>query len=273
MTDPATIEAPCPQRVAIIGGRGQMGALFVQRSLDLGLDVRSLGRPLDHDKLARELADAELVVLSVPVPAMAETAARCAAHMQPPQILADVASVKALPLADMVRAYAGPVAGTHPLFGPVPPEGAQVAVMPGRPESLADAEAVAAVSAWFQAMGFPCFASTPTEHDSAVAMIQGLNFVTTVSYLAALAKQEHIERFLTPSFQRRLEAAQKMLTQDAELFTTLFETNPSSQDAVRRYRNFLHVAAGGDMDLLVEQAAWWWRDQPDQDDTTTRDGT
>lgn len=267
MTQDTGTGSRCPRSVAIIGARGQMGALFAQRSKELGLDVRALGRPLDAAMLARELKGVDLTLLSVPVPAMAETAQRCAEHLQATQILADVASVKVLPLADMLKAYDGPVVGTHPLFGPQPPAGARVAVMPGRPESTADQEACSTVSAWFEAMGFPCFASTPQEHDSAVAMIQGLNFVTTVSYLAALARQEHIERFLTPSFMRRLEAARKMLTQDSELFTTLFETNPSSQDAVRRYRNFLHVAAGGDMDLLVQQAAWWWRHDADDLDT------
>lgn len=261
----------CPQRVAIVGGRGQMGALFVKRSRDLGLDVRSLGRPLDDTVMEQGLAGVDLVVLSVPVPAMDATAQRCAAFMQPGQIMADVASVKALPLADMLKHWSGAVVGTHPLFGPEPPEDAQVAVMPGRQDSATDRQAMERVVAWFEAMGFPCFESAPEEHDSAVAMIQGLNFVTTVSYLAALARQEHIERFLTPSFHRRLEAARKMLTQDAELFTTLFETNPSSQDAVRRYRNFLHVAAGGDMDLLVQRAAWWWEQHSGQDTDTTEE--
>lgn len=248
--------------VAVIGGRGQMGNLFVQRSRELGLDVRSLGRPLSDKVLEQGLRGAELVVLSVPVPATREVAERCAAFMRPPQILADVASVKVRPVAEMLKAYAGPVVGTHPLFGPEPPPEARVAIMPGRPGDETDREACARVTAWFEAMGFACFEATPEEHDSAVAAIQGLNFVTTVSYLAALAEQKHIERFLTPSFQRRLEAAEKMITQDAELFTILFETNPFGQDAVRRYRNFLHVAAGGDVDLLVERAAWWWQDEP-----------
>jgi len=248
-----------------------MGALFLERSRELGMDARCLGRPLEDEVLREGLAGVELVVLSVPVPAMDATAERCAAFMQPDQILADVASVKALPLADMLKHWSGAVVGAHPLFGPRPPDEARVAVMPGREHSAADRQAMGRVTAWFEAMGFPCFESTPQEHDSAVAMVQGLNFVTTVSYLAALASQEHIERFLTPSFHRRLEAAKKMLTQDAELFTTLFETNPSSQDAVRRYRNFLHVAAGGDMDLLVQRAAWWWQECLDQRTDSTMD--
>ena len=94
-----------------------------------------------------------------------------------------------------------------------------------------------------------------------MAQIQGLNFATTVAYLAALSRQDELRRFLTPSFRRRLKAAEKMLTEDADLFATLFEANPYSQEAVRRYRNYLQAAASGDVEVLVERGKWWWRDQ------------
>ncbi len=246
----------------MVAARGQMGGLFVSRCRAAGLEVRELDRPLTPEGVAAGVAGVDLVLLAVPVPAVAAVAELCAATMRPPQILADLASVKVAPVAQMLGAYAGPVVGTHPLFGPEPPSDARVAVMPGRPGEAADETACAAVEALMTQLGFAPFRSTPEEHDRAVAQIQGLNFVTTVSYLAALAQQEGLEKFLTPSFQRRLEAAEKMLTLDAELFTILFETNPYGQDAVRRFRNFLHVAAGGDMDLLVQRARWWWPSGP-----------
>ena len=108
-------------------------------------------------------------------------------------------------------------------------------------------------------LGFDPFYTTADTHDAAVAQIQGLNFVTTLAYLATLAQQPEIEDFLTPSFRRRLDAAESLMNRDAEMFTGLFEANPYGQDAVRRFRNFLHVAAGGDVDLLVDHARWWWR--------------
>lgn len=251
--------------VAIVGARGKMGGLFAERCREAGLDVRTLDRPLLAEDIARDIPDADLVMISVPVPVSGEVTATMAPHMKDGAVLADLGSVKVTPLMDMCKIYRGPIVGTHPLFGPEPPEQARVAVMPGGSEvgQEADGAACEAVEALMQTLGFSCFRTTPEAHDDAVAQIQGLNFVTTVSYLAALARQPEIENFLTPSFQRRLEAAQKMLTQDAELFTTLFEQNPYGQDAVRRYRNFLHVAAGGDMDLLVQHARWWWKDTDD----------
>jgi prephenate dehydrogenase len=243
--------------VAIIGARGQMGSLFAARCEAASVRVHRLDRPMADADVRAALADADLCFVSVPAAAVDEVLGRIAPHLAARTILADNVSVKVQPMAAMLAAHAGPVIGTHPLFGPVPDETPTVAVAPGpRPADLA---AAPLVEAWIEALGFAHFRTTPEEHDRAMALIQGLNFVTSVAYLAALADDPALERFLTPSFRRRLDAAQKMLTEDAQLFTGLFEANPFGQDAVRRYRNFLHVAAGGDLDILIDRANWWWR--------------
>ena len=77
---------------------------------------------------------------------------------------------------------------------------------------------------------------------------------------ALLAGQEDLLPFLTPSFRRRQNAARKMLTEDARLFSGLFEANPHSHEAVRQYRQMLNLAAAGDIDLLCRRAQWWWED-------------
>ena len=137
------------------------------------------------------------------------------------------------------------------------PEGFEprVAVTPGRGEGAP--EAVADV---FAQAGFVPFASTAEEHDRAMAVTQGLNFITTVAYLAAARQTPGIENFRVPSFERRLEAARKMLTQDRELFQLISEDNPFLQETVRQFTAYLDLAAGGDLDLLSARASWWWRD-------------
>ena len=108
--------------------------------------------------------------------------------------MSDNVSVKALPVAAMLKHHGGPVVGTHPLFGPRPgPEDNQVAVIPARDEA-----ACAAVESWLERLGFQSFRTTAEEHDVAMAQIQGLNFATTVAYLAALSRQDELLRFLTP---------------------------------------------------------------------------
>ncbi|GAB7081378.1 prephenate dehydrogenase/arogenate dehydrogenase family protein [Megalodesulfovibrio paquesii] len=264
------------RELAVFGGHGQMGGLFVQRAESQGLVVQVYDQPLDEAALAQALPRADLVLLAVPVTAFAALLEIIVPHLAPEACLADVCSVKLGPMQAMCKArtdaaaqrtsataqtsagWHGPVTGTHPLFGPVPPEDARVAIVQG-PDSQ-DAEAAARVSALFEAMGFACFPTTAEEHDRAMAAIQNLNFVTTVAYLAALSGDASLKPFLTPSFTRRLDASRKMLTQDAALFSTLFDANPYSMDLVRQYRSFLHVAAGGDLDLLVQHAQRWWEE-------------
>ena len=237
---------------------GKMGALFVARCEAIGLDVRRLDRPLSQEKLAGGLAGVEMVCLSVPAKAVAEVTALVAAHVKAPVILIDLCSVKTLPLEDMLANYPGPVVGTHPLFGPVPPENVlnRVALVPGRNDGHPDP--LAAVADLTERLGFAHFQTTAAQHDTAMAYIQGLNFVTTVAYLAAKPNNLELDRFITPSFQRRLDAAKKLLLEDSPLFTSLIQANPQTKDVLSSFARYLTIAAGGDIDLLVNRASHWW---------------
>lgn len=240
--------------ILIVGAQGRMGRLIAERAARAGVAVRGVDRPLTPEALAEGARGADLVLLAVPAAAMADVARRCAAVMQPTQIMADICSVKVQPLAEMLEAHPGPVVGTHPLFGPEPAPGeTRVAVVPGRDEA-----ACAAVTAFMERLGFTPFSSTAEVHDEAMASIQGLNFVTTVAYLANLAHRPELTDFVTPSFQRRLDSARKMLTEDSALFSGLMDANPFTQESVRKYRSMLNIAAGGDIELLCERAGWWW---------------
>ena len=243
-------------RCCVIGSRGRMGGLFVSRLKSVGIQVTGLDQPLEETRLAEALPAQELVLLAVPAPAMDEVLKKCCPHCSPETIVMDVCSVKAQPLALMLRHHPGPVVGTHPLFGQDPGAEPRVAVTPGRGELPAQV-----VSALMERLSFIPFMTTAEIHDRAMAAVQGLNFVTTCAYLAALAGDEDIREFLTPSFHRRLEAARKMLTEDADMFADLFEANPYSQEAVRLFRSHLNLAAGGDVDVLAQRAGWWWRNR------------
>lgn len=258
------------KHIAIVGARGQMGALLKRAFHKAGYAMTTLDRPYSNEAIRAALsgpggAGADLVLLSVPVTAIRQVAETLAPFMKPGAILCDVCSVKVNPLKQMLEAYAGPVVGTHPLFGPVIPEGFEprVAVTPGREapgNETSEGSAAQAVSDVFARAGFSPFASTAEEHDRAMAVVQGLNFITTTAYLAAARQTPGIENFRTPSFERRLEAARKMLTQDRELFQLISEDNPYLQETVRQFTAYLDLAAGGDLDLLSARASWWWRD-------------
>lgn len=249
--------------VAIVGARGGMGNLIATRCLEAGIEVHRLDRPLTPEKIAEAVKGVDMVLISVPTDAMPEVAALLAPHMSGGQIMADVCSVKVRPVKAMLAAYSGPVVGTHPLFGPDPGEGRhKVAITPARGTEAADA-----VAAFMERLGFASLPSTAEKHDRFAALIQGLNFVTTVSYLSTLSLDPEILDYVTPSFHRRLDAAKKMVTQDKDMFCAMFEANPFSQKAVRAFRRMLNLAAGGDVDLLAERALWWWRDERDGEES------
>ncbi|MFV0422026.1 prephenate dehydrogenase/arogenate dehydrogenase family protein [Oleidesulfovibrio sp.] len=247
------------KKAAIVGAGGRMGQLFCARARAAGVQIVELDQPLTHGMLEQGIAGADMVLLCIPAAALDKVVEGMSGILSGNQILADITSVKVLPMQQMRKHYSGPVVGTHPLFGPSPAQGdSRVAVVPAGGDH-ADMEACAAVEEFFIRMGFDPFRTTADEHDSAAARIQNLNFITSVAYFATLAHDEAITPFLTPSFRRRLDAARKMLTEDAELFEGLFEANPYSQDAVRAFRAILNHAAAGDVDLLVDRAGWWWR--------------
>ncbi len=245
--------------IVIIGAKGQMGARFVRSFREAGHHVAEFDQPLDLEALPDAVRTAALVLLCVPITAMKDVVALVAPHLTQETILADICSVKVQPLRDMLAQTTTPVVGTHPLFGPQTLDAElRIAVTPGRDQKATDN-----LSNCFRDLGFAPFTTTADEHDKAMAYIQGLNFVTTVAYLCASPLENGIERFFTPSFGRRVEAATKMITEDAPLFSTMFEANPHSLEAVRMFRSYLNVAAGGDLELLSQKALWWWRKQHD----------
>ncbi len=245
-------------RVTVVGSAGRMGSMFLRRFREAGLNTAGADLPLDPPMLAQACAGSRIVLLCVPAAAVEATTCRLVPHMSGATVLADIVSVKERPLRCMERHWPGPVVGTHPLFGPVfdPDADLPVAVTPGK---RADETAVVLVEALFRAVGCRVFRTTAEEHDRAMAWIQGMNFVDNAAYFAMMSENPYLLPFLTPSFRRRLASARKQLTEDAELFTGLFEANPYSHEAVRHYRRLLRAAAGGDIDLLVQKAQWWWR--------------
>lgn len=246
------------KKIGLIGCQGRMGAMLSRRWQSAKYSVCGIDLPLTSEKLDR-VAKNNAVILCIPAGVMAETLQILVPHLDGSQILLDITSVKIQPLRQMNAAYSGPVVGTHPLFGPHPDPRTplKVCLVPG---NKATEEILRESEALFTDISCIPFRSTAEEHDRAAAAIQGLNFITNLAYFATLARQKEILPYLTPSFTRRMDAARKMLTEDAALFEWLFEANPLSQEAVRRYRSFLNVAAGGDIDILVRHAAWWWKE-------------
>ncbi len=240
-----------------------MGRMLGKRFSRAGAQVLGLDQPLPVKDLESLLAPVDLAVLAVPISAFTKVVDIIVPGLAPGTILVDICSVKVLPMMKMEKAYPGPVVGTHPLFGPEPEAGEKlrVALCPG---GNADAGHLSMVEAVFRSSGMETFKTTPREHDQAMACIQGLNFVTTVSYFASLPPELDLERFATPSFKRRLDSARKMLNEDGLLFSSLAEDNPYTGQMIRRFKSFLNLSAAGELELLQDKALWWWRDETEK---------
>ncbi len=245
------------KKIAIVGSKGRMGAYFMRRLQKCGYEVSGVDMPLTEGAFRRACSRASLVLLCVPAHAMKNVLLMLVPHMPKHCILADITSVKVQALATMQKYWSGAIVGTHPLFGNKPPRGSDLPVTIVPTESTGE-EQVAFVEELFTNLGCRTFRASAEQHDRAMAAIQNLNFITSLAYFAALAQDEELLPFLTPSFKRRQDAAHKLLTEDAELFAGLYEANPYSQELVRKYGAMLNIAAGGDIDLLVERASWWW---------------
>ena len=247
------------KRVVIAGHRGRMGAMLLERfSLRDDIDAVGLDLPYLEGDLAEACRGARAVLLCVPASAIADMTAKFAPYMDAGTILADITSVKERPMRDMESLWPGPVVGTHPLFGPRPDEGMElrVPVIPGRNASEDD---IAFIEGLFQGFGCVTFRATAEEHDMAEAKIQGMNFITSAVYFAMTAEDPALMRYLTPSFLRRKDSAEKQLTENRALFTWLFEANPHSQAMVLQYLGLLSMAATGNVDAILDKAQKWWQ--------------
>lgn len=247
-----------PKKTVVAGSKGRMGRMLIEKASTAGLNVAGIDRPYTEKNLISSCQNADLVILCVPAKSLANVAKQIVPYMKKNAILADITSVKESPMRQMQEIWPGSVVGTHPLFGPNFNKGDDlpVVLVPGK---NAKKDSVAKTAYFFKSFGCRVFESSALKHDQAMARIQNMNFITNLAYFAVLAGQEDILPFLTPSFHRRKNSAQKMLTEDAEMFTGLFDANGHSHEAVRQFRKMLNIAASGDIELLCHKAKWWWQ--------------
>lgn len=244
-------------KIIIAGSTGRMGAMLMQKGCEAGFNMIGLDRPFEESDIKKACENADLVILCVPARNLANIIKKFVSHMDKKTILADITSVKELPMRKMRDLWDGQIVGTHPLFGPKNAAGADLPVAITK-DGRTSQKSVDLVDNFFKKIGCRVFETTPQQHDQAMARIQNMNFITELAYFAVLANQEELLPFLTPSFERRKQSAAKLLNEDAEMFAGLFEANPHSHEAVRQYRQMLNLAASGDIELLCKRAQWWW---------------
>lgn len=220
--------------IVIVGGAGQMGRLFEKMLQLSGYQVRILEKD-DWDRASEIVADAGMVIVSVPIHLTEETIARLPA-LPEDCVLVDLASVKAGPLRAMLAAHPGPVVGLHPMFGPDCGSLAKQVVVycDGRqPEAYQ----------WFleqiQVWGALLHRSTAQEHDQNMAFIQALRHFATFAYGLHLSKEnvqlESLLALSSPIYRLELAMVGRLFAQSPQLYADIIMSSDNNIDLIKRY--------------------------------------
>lgn len=244
--------------MVIVGGGGQMGRLFEKMLTLSGYQVRILEQH-DWDRAADIVADAGMVIVSVPIHVTEKQVIGKLPPLLKDCILVDLASVKNGPLQAMLAAHDGPVLGLHPMFGPDSGSLAKQVVVwcDGRkPEAYQ----------WFleqiQVWGARLHRISAVEHDQNMAFIQALRHFATFAYGLHLAEENvQLEQLLALSSPiYRLEPAMvgRLFAQDPVALCRRWLMVPSERNLAlikRYYKRFseaIELLEQGDKQAFID---------------------
>ncbi len=225
---------PKAGKVVVIGGHGQLGQVFVDLFTRTGYDVSVMGRN-DWDNAQSFFAGASLVIVSVPIN-VTKQIIDSLSGLPNDCILADITSIKSVPLQAMLNAHNGPVVGLHPMFGP-DVQGfikQTIIVCHGRGEAkyqwLLDQ---------FSVWGANNFVVSAKEHDDAMAMVQVMRHFSTASYGYHLMEEnvdlKQLLAMSSPIYRLELAMVGRLFAQDPALYADIIFSNPDNVVMMKRY--------------------------------------
>lgn len=221
--------------VGIIGGTGRMGSLFRQIFEDAGCFVEVIGRA-PASEYRRLAGRCSVVLVTVPISATEEVIRTVAPVLEKDQLIADLTSIKQMPVAAMLESKAQ-VIGLHPLFGPnMATIGNQKLIMtPAR----ADPETRLWLQGIFEEAGIQVHSSTPEKHDRAVAVTQGIIHLQSIAMAQMLRSMncslEDLLPYATPNAHATFAFMARTLSQDSSLYGGILQGNPSVEEAISAY--------------------------------------
>jgi chorismate mutase / prephenate dehydrogenase len=236
--------------IAVIGGRGGMGALMVRLFGDLGHQV--LVVDVDTELTAADAAPvADVVVISVPIDATDPVIRSVGPRLREDALLMDVTSIKEAPVAAMLASTKASVVGTHPMFGPNVHslQGQRVVLCRARGEEWADW-----VVRMLQARGLTVQETTPTHHDRMMAVVQVLTHFQTQVLGLTLARLGtplgETLRFTSPAYLMELYVTARHFDQSPDLYGPIEMRNPATAHVTNAFgaaaKEVADVLASGD---------------------------
>lgn len=226
--------------VLLVGGAGEMGRYFHRWFAASGYEVRILDRS-DWGNAAVLCQDVDLAVVGVPIEATVDVINSLAPLLPAKAVLADITSVKELPLQAMLQAYQGPVVGLHPLFGATTStmDKQIVVVTQGR---------MAAQCQWvieqFHVWGAVTVQASAREHDEMMTIVQALRHFATFTFGRFLHQQQvDIRRtleFSSPIYRLELGMVGRLFAQDPSLYAEIIFATPERLDLLKSYLRSLN---------------------------------
>ena len=222
-----------------IFGYGRFGRALGELALASGLSVSAVDPqatiPTELAATADDaIANADIVVLAMPVSEFENALAQLAPKFRPEQLILDVGSVKVLPSRILEKSLGArvPFAATHPLFGPTSlalgERPLRVVVCPNR----AHPDAAKRARAFYESLGCEVKEQGAEDHDRAMARTHALTFFLAKGVLDAFGSSPPPE-FAPASFQGIARAIETVRADAGHLFRTLQVDNPYAADSRR----------------------------------------
>ncbi len=236
------------KKVLIIGGAGQLGALFARLFTQSGYAVDILEKNDWH--LAEEkLKSASLVMVAVPIRVTTQVITKLK-YLNPQSILIDITSLKSKPLTAMMEVHKGPVVGLHPMFGPGIKTLAKQTIVVCHGRMQQDYQwLIEQLQSWGAKLSFV----ESRQHDKFMSIIQVFRHFSTVAHGYHL-KEENINldqvlELSSPIYRLELIMVGRLFAQNPELYSDIIFADKSNIPMIRRFiERFTEL-----LDLLEQQ--------------------
>ncbi len=237
-------------KIAIVGGSGKMGQWFARFFREDGHEVLLIGR--NEGKLhevqrgidvtvstdVAEVRSADLIVVSVPPDAFEPVVRRLATHTRQEQVIVDVSSVKAEPVATMHRHIkAGQILGTHPVFGPGARDMSNHNFVL-TPTNETETALAHRAREYLEGKGARVALMTPEEHDEVMTVVLGLaHFIAIVSADTLLGSNrfQRTKEIGGTTYQLLRTLVESVVSEDPELYASLQMSFPGIEEVEGRF--------------------------------------
>lgn len=260
---------PDCQKVVIVGGKGQLGSVFVDLFNRSNYQVDTIEQ---HDWPTSEqiLANASVVIVAVPIRLTAQVIQQLST-LPESCILADVTSIKESPLYEMMKVHSGPVVGLHPMFGP------DVSGLIKQTIIACDGrfpEQYHWLLEQFQVWGAKIYPVDARAHDQAMSMVQVMRHFSTIAYgyhlMTEGADIAQLVEMSSPIYRLELIMVGRLFAQDPILYTDIIFSNRDNIAMMKRFAyRFLELLEDVEMDdkegfvTMFNQVSQWFGDYAD----------